>query len=58
MENFDMIIFSVILVLLFVVFLIGTIAQFSRMSNENFNAETEKGGVETLKNFFGRFMGD
>lgn len=58
MENLDLIIFSVILVVLFIIFLIGTVAQFNRMSNESFDAAKNKGGVETLKNFLGKFLGD
>jgi hypothetical protein len=57
MENLDLIIFSGILVLLFILFGIGTLAEFSRMSNETFDAEKNKGGVETLKKFIGKFLG-
>lgn len=57
MENLDLIIFSVILVLLFILFAIGTIAEFSRMSNEPFDPKKNEGGVMTLKKFIGKFLG-
>ena len=56
MENLDIIIFSVILVVLFIIFGIGTIAEFGRMSNEPYDAAKDKGGVETLKNFIGKIL--
>jgi putative Ca2+/H+ antiporter (TMEM165/GDT1 family) len=57
MENLDLIIFSVILIVLFIIFGIATLIEFNRMSNEPFNAAKDKGGVETLKNFIGKFLG-
>lgn len=56
MENLDLIIFSIILVVLFILFGIGTIAQFSRMSNEEFDKDKNKGGVVNLKNFIGKIF--
>ncbi len=56
MENLDLIIFSAILVVLFILFGIGTIAQFSRMSKEEFDKDKNKGGVMTLKNFIGKIF--
>jgi hypothetical protein len=56
MENLDLIIFSAILVGLFILFGIGTIAQFIRMSKEEFDKDKNKGGVITLKNFIGKIF--
>jgi hypothetical protein len=56
MENLDLIIFSIILVVLFILFGIGTLAQFSRMSKEEFDKDKNKGGVVTLKNFIGKIF--
>ncbi len=56
MENLDLIIFSAILVVLFILFGIGTIAQFNRMSKEEFDEDKNKGGVVTLKNFIGKIF--
>jgi hypothetical protein len=56
MENLDLIIFSIILVVLFILFGIGTIAEFNRMSNEPFDAEKDKGGIVSLKNFTGKIL--
>ncbi len=57
MENLDLIIFSVILIILFVLFIIGTLIEFNRMSNEPYDAEKDKGGVLSLKNFIAKFLG-
>lgn len=56
MENLDLIIFSIILVVLFIIFGIGTLAEFSRMSNEPFEKDRNKGGVMNLKNFIGKIL--
>jgi hypothetical protein len=56
MENLDMIIFSIILVVLFVLVGIGTLAEFNRMSNEPYDAEKDKGGILSLKKFIGKFL--
>jgi hypothetical protein len=57
MENLDLIIFSVILVILFILFIIGTLIEFNRMGNEPYDAKKDKGGVVSLKNFIGKFLG-
>jgi hypothetical protein len=56
MENLDLIIFSVILILLFILFAIGTLAEFSRMSKEKFDANKDKGGVVSLQKFIGKIL--
>lgn len=56
MENLDLIIFSAILVVLFILFGIGTIAEFNRMSTEKFDKDKNKGGVMNLKNFIGKIL--
>jgi hypothetical protein len=56
-ENLDFIIFSGILVVLFILFGISTVAEFNRMSTENFDSKKNKGGVESLKNFVGKIFG-
>ncbi len=58
MENLDLIIFSVVLVVLFILLAIGTLAEFGRMGNEPYDAEKDKGGILSLKKFFGKFLGD
>jgi hypothetical protein len=59
MENLDLIIFTIILVVLFIIFGIATLAEFSRMSNDKFDKDKDKGGVMNLKNFIGKIlMGD
>ncbi len=56
MENLDLIIFSIILVVLFILFGIGTIAEFNRMSSEPYDKEKDKGGIVALKNFIGKIL--
>jgi hypothetical protein len=56
MENLDLVIFSAILVVLFILFGIGTLAEFSKMNNEPFDKEKHKGGVMDLKNFIGKIL--
>ena len=56
MENLDLIIFTVILVVLFILFAIGTVSEFSRMANEPYDKEKDKGGIMTLKNFIGKIL--
>lgn len=57
MENIGIIIMSGILVILFVLFGIGTIAEFSRMSDEPYDSTENKGGVLALKKFFDKILG-
>jgi amino acid transporter len=56
MENLDLIIFSAILILLFILFAIGTLAEFSRMSKEKFDENKDKGGVISLQKFIGKIL--
>jgi hypothetical protein len=56
MENLDLIIFSIVLVVLFVLLGIGTIAEFSRMGREPYDENKDKGGIMTLKNFIGKIL--
>jgi hypothetical protein len=56
MENLDLLIFSAILVVLFILFGIGTLVEFSRMNREKFDADKDKGGVVSLQNFIGKIL--
>lgn len=56
MENLDLIIFSVILIVLFILLAIGTLAVFNRMSNEPYDSKKNQGGVMSLKKFIGKFL--
>jgi hypothetical protein len=56
-ENLDFIIFTGVLVVLFIIFGISTIAEFNRMDTETFDSQKNKGGVENLKNFIGKIFG-
>jgi hypothetical protein len=56
MENLDLIIFTIVLVLLFILFAIGTIAEFGRMAGEPYDKDKDKGGVMKLKNFIGKIL--
>jgi hypothetical protein len=56
MENLDLIIFTIVLVVLFVLVGIGTIAEFNRMGKEPYDENKDKGGIMTLKNFIGKIL--
>lgn len=51
MENLDLIIFTSVLVLLFILFGVATYKQFTRMENQSFNSTSEKGGAENFLKF-------
>lgn len=57
MGNTTIIILSASLVVLFTFFIIGSAAEFKRMGNEKYDP-SEVGGVKSLKNFLGKFLGD
>lgn len=57
MGNVTIIILTVVLVVLFLFFLIGSAAEFKRMGNEKYDPN-DKGGVVSLKEFLGKFLGD
>ena len=50
-ENVDIIIFTSILLLLFLLFGIGTYREFVRMEKDKFDSNTEKGGAENFLKF-------
>lgn len=56
MENLDIIIFTVVLLILFTVFIILTLKEFGKMVNDPTDAK-EIGGVLTLKKFFDKILG-
>ncbi len=56
MENLDLIIFSIILVILFILFAIGTLAEFSKMSSTKFKPDEKKGGAAWLAKVLGEFL--
>lgn len=56
MENIDVIIFTSILLILFILFGIATYRQFTRMENQDFNSTTEKGGAENFLKFISKMF--
>lgn len=56
MENLDLIIFTAVLVVLFILFGIATYQQFVRMEKQAFNSTSEKGGAESFLNFFSKMF--
>lgn len=56
MENIDVIIFTSILLILFILFGIATYRQFTRMENQDFNSATEKGGAENFLKFISQMF--
>ena len=51
MENLDLIIFTSVLVVLFILFGIATYQQFTRMEKGKFDSKTEQGGAENFLKF-------
>lgn len=56
MEDLDIIIFTGVLIVLFILFAIGTYIQFVRMENNRFDSKTEKGGVDTFIKFLSKIF--
>jgi hypothetical protein len=56
MEDLDIIIFTSILIVLFILFAIGTYIQFVRMENSRFDSNKEKGGVDTFIRFLSKIF--
>ena len=56
MENLDLLIFTSILIILFILFGIATYRQFTRMEKESFNSESEKGGAENFLKFLSKLF--
>lgn len=56
MENLDLIIFTSILVILFILFGIATYQQFVRMEKQDFNSTSEKGGAENFLKFLSKMF--
>ena len=56
MENLDLIIFTSVLVVLFILFGVATYKQFIRMEKQEFNSSTEKGGAENFLKFFSKLF--
>lgn len=56
MENLDLLIFTSVLVILFILFGIATYRQFTRMENEEFNSVTEQGGAESFLKFLSKLF--
>lgn len=56
MENIDLIIFTSVLVVLFILFGIATYMQFVRMEKQEFNSSTEKGGAENFLKFLSKLF--
>ena len=56
MENLDLIIFTSVLVILFILFGVATYRQFTRMENQQFNSTSEKGGAENFLKFLSKLF--
>lgn len=56
MEDLDIIIFTSVLIVLFILFAIGTYIQFVRMENDRFDSKTEKGGIDMFIKFLSRIL--
>lgn len=56
MENLDLLIFTSVLVILFILFGIATYRQFTRMENQEFNSEKEQGGAENFLKFLSKLF--
>ena len=56
MEDLDIIIFTAVLILLFILFAIGTYLQFIRMEKNTFDSNTETGGVDSFIRFLSKIF--
>ena len=56
MENLDLLIFTSVLVVLFILFGIATYRQFVRMDKQEFNSVSEKGGAENFLKFISKMF--
>lgn len=56
MENLDLLIFTSVLVILFILFGVATYRQFTRMGNQEFNSATEQGGAENFLKFLSKLF--
>ncbi len=56
MENLDLIIFTSVLVFLFILFGVATYKQFTRMENQTFSSTSEKGGAESFLKFLSKMF--
>lgn len=56
MENLDLLIFTSVLVILFILFGIATYRQFTRMEKQEFNSAKEQGGAENFLKFLSKLF--
>lgn len=56
MEDLDIIIFTSVLIVLFIFFAIGTYIQFVRMEKSTFDSKTEKGGIDSFIRFLSKIF--
>ena len=56
METFDLLLLTIPLVILFILFGISTIKEFSNMSDTKYTGDKELGGAASLLNFLGKFF--
>lgn len=56
METFDLLLLTVPLVILFILFGISTIKEFSNMSDNEYTGDKKLGGAASLLNFLGKFF--
>lgn len=56
MEDLDIIIFTSVLIVLFIFFAIGTYMQFVRMEKSTFDSKTEKGGIDSFIRFLSKIF--
>jgi hypothetical protein len=56
MENLDIIIFTVILVISFLILVIGTFVEFDKMNNTVYNPNEKSGGAKRFMGFIARIF--
>jgi hypothetical protein len=56
MENLDIIIFTVILVISFLILVIGTFVEFDKMNNTKYNPNEKSGGAKRFMSFIARIF--
>jgi hypothetical protein len=56
MENLDIIIFTAILIVSFIILIIGTFMEFQKMNTTVYNPNEKSGGAKSFLNFIARIF--
>jgi hypothetical protein len=56
MENLDIIIFTAILIVSFIILIIGTFMEFQKMNTTTYNPNEKSGGAKSFLNFIARIF--